>query len=138
MEIQLSGKATGRMWIGMDSTSGYRPNRRTRYEVLEAVQRTFGVTFTDIVGERRHKKLVRARQLAAYFLRVCTPMSTPQIGWALGQRDHSTICHALERVRHKTHGYEPELSEIAVSLGIVAPFPPLPQKWSRGHKKVTA
>jgi hypothetical protein len=124
MTLTLSFKATGRMWLGMDSTAAYRPNRRNRYEVLRAVERACQVTFNDIMSENRGKKRVRARQLAAYFLRVCTDMSLTQIGLSIGNRHYSTICHALDRIRHRPHYFEPELTEVAVRLGVVAPHPP--------------
>lgn len=122
--LSYAGKVTGRMWLGMDSTAIYNPNRRNRHEIFEAVKRACRVTLDDLVCERRDKTRVRSRFLAAYFLRVCTTLSMSQIGWALGGRDHSTICNGIERIKNRSFEFEPELSAIAAELGMVAPFPP--------------
>jgi hypothetical protein len=131
MEASISFKGSGRMWLGMDSRHYYHPNRSTRHRVLQVVVGVTGIDFNALVGESKRTPVVRARQLAAYYLRACTDMSLPQIGWTLGQRDHSTMCHAIDRIRRCPWLYEPHLTEAALALGIVAPAPPAIQNRER-------
>lgn len=57
----------------------------------------FGVEPAEITGVERAHKIARARHVAAWLLRQ-DGMSYPQIGRALGYRDHTTIMHSVEVV----------------------------------------
>lgn len=65
-------------------------------EIIAAVAAHFEMTFADIIGRRRHRAYVQARQTVAYVL-TQRGMSTPSCGRVLGRRDHSTIVYAIER-----------------------------------------
>lgn len=52
------------------------------------------VTPSDIVGDRRSKTVVRARQIAMWVVREITGLSLPQMGAVFG-RDHTTIAHGI-------------------------------------------
>lgn len=62
-----------------------------------------GVTLDDVMGQRRHKSLMRARQHAWAMIRERTTMSYPEIG-ALFSRDHSTVIYGVQthNQRHPT------------------------------------
>lgn len=68
--------------------------------VLEQVADHHSVTIEDITGPSRRGDHVRARHEAAYLLRQCS-LSYPQIGRALGGRDHTTVMYAVARVEKK-------------------------------------
>lgn len=70
-----------------------------RSQVLEAVIGASGVSRGALLGASREAAVARPRMLAAYLMRHhCTPQpSTSQVGRALGDRDHSTVLHALRR-----------------------------------------
>ena len=53
-----------------------------------------GVTRCRLIGQSRAQGLVRARRVAMIAMRSCG-MSLPQIGEALGGRDHTTVLHNL-------------------------------------------
>jgi chromosomal replication initiator protein len=53
-----------------------------------------GVTCCRLIGQSRARGLVRARRVAMLAMRSCG-MSLPQIGEALGGRDHTTVLHHL-------------------------------------------
>jgi hypothetical protein len=49
--------------------------------------------------DRRGVDVVRPRQLAMTLAKRLTTLSYPQIGMAFGGRDHTTVMHAVRRVR---------------------------------------
>ena len=52
----------------------------------------------DLLSKRRTKAVVRARQIAMYLAREETAASFPQIGAALGGRNHSTVLHGYQKI----------------------------------------
>ncbi|MBC7237394.1 MAG: hypothetical protein H5T69_16255, partial [Chloroflexi bacterium] len=52
----------------------------------------------DITGRRRTRDIAMARQVVMYLARELTPMSLPQIGQALGGRDHTTVMHGCDKI----------------------------------------
>ena len=67
-------------------------------DVLLAVSTATGYGLGDLRGPRRYGQIVRARFAAAWLLRVLCGLSYPQIGLALGGRDHQTAINAVRRV----------------------------------------
>jgi chromosomal replication initiator protein len=51
-----------------------------------------------LLGPRRTKKIALARQEAMYLARESTEASLPQIGAALGGRDHTTVMHGYNKI----------------------------------------
>jgi chromosomal replication initiation ATPase DnaA len=71
-----------------------RHGGRYNYARIEAIAMvTFGLSRTELVSNRRHKRVAFARQFIAYWCCRLTEMSLPQIGKRLGGRDHTTILH---------------------------------------------
>jgi chromosomal replication initiator protein len=66
--------------------------------VLEATAKYYGLTIDDLSSRKRTKIVAQARQLAMYLAREETDASLPQIGDALGGRDHSTIVHGCAKI----------------------------------------
>ena len=60
----------------------------------------FGITVDDLTGPSRRQPLARSRQIAMYLCREHTDLSLPKIGSAFGGRDHTTVLHAVDKVRH--------------------------------------
>jgi hypothetical protein len=83
--------------------------------IIDVVAKHYGVSATDIVSARRTADVVLPRQVAIYIARTHTPLSTPQIGRALGGRDHTTIGHAVKRIRFYMER-SPELRSIIDKL----------------------
>ncbi len=67
-------------------------------EIIAAVADFYGVAVGDLIGPRRSKGLVKPRQIAMYLMREETSASLPQIGAALGNRDHTTVLHGHNKV----------------------------------------
>ena len=67
--------------------------------ILQAVVRYYGVDLEALRGKVRERKIVVPRQVAMYLLREDARMSLPEIGQALGGRDHSTVLHGFRSVQ---------------------------------------
>lgn len=67
-------------------------------QVVEAVARSFGLTTEQITGRDRSREVALPRQVAMYLLRESGNISLPQIGEALGGRDHTTVMYACDKV----------------------------------------
>jgi chromosomal replication initiator protein len=68
-------------------------------EIIGATAAATGLSPADLTGPSRRQPLVRARQTAMYLCRELTDLSLPKIGRAFGGRDHTTVMHALDRVK---------------------------------------
>ena len=64
--------------------------------ILEAVAAATGVSVRQLRCRRRFRSFVRARAFAARKMRA-EGYSTPDIGRALGGRDHATVLHYLRK-----------------------------------------
>ena len=60
----------------------------------------FGIAADDLTGPSRRQPLARSRQIAMYLCREHTDLSLPKIGAAFGGRDHTTVIHAVDKVKH--------------------------------------
>jgi chromosomal replication initiator protein len=67
-------------------------------DVLHTVADVFGVTVDRILGRDRTQEVALPRQIAMYLLREEANFSLPQIGQALGGRDHTTVMYACNKV----------------------------------------
>jgi chromosomal replication initiator protein len=67
-------------------------------EVIRKVADVFGVTFERILGRDRSREVALPRQIAMYLLREEAKISLPQIGKALGGRDHTTIMYGCDKI----------------------------------------
>jgi len=58
----------------------------------------FGVTVDSLKAKTRKREIVVARQVAMFFAKEYTNLSLKSIGYHFGNRDHSTVIHALTSV----------------------------------------
>ena len=68
--------------------------------ILEATAELFSFSVDQITGGSRRRPLVDARQIAMYVTRNMTDLSYPEIGRAFGNRDHTTVIHAVRKIEH--------------------------------------
>jgi chromosomal replication initiator protein len=59
----------------------------------------FDFTIEDIKGKSRRRPLVTARQIGMYVSRELTDLSYPAIAREFGGRDHTTVMHAVEKIK---------------------------------------
>ncbi|MCY4454276.1 MAG: chromosomal replication initiator protein DnaA [Immundisolibacterales bacterium] len=73
-----------------------------RLVTIENIQKTvaeyFRIRVSDLNSKRRHRSIVRPRQVAMALARELTNRSFPEIGAAFGDRDHTTVLHACRKV----------------------------------------
>jgi chromosomal replication initiator protein len=75
--------------------------RRTEVQpddIISKVSDAFGVSVERMLGRDRSREVALPRQIAMYLLREEANISLPQIGEALGGRDHTTIMYGCEKV----------------------------------------
>jgi chromosomal replication initiator protein len=75
-------------------------------QVLKAVASYYQVKVIDLKSERRHKSIAAPRAVAMYLARKHTGDSYPDLGRAFGNKHHTTVLSAVEKVgeRLKTDG----------------------------------
>ncbi len=66
--------------------------------ILTAVAETTGISVTEITGDKRSRTIVESRHLAMYLARELTDASLPKIGERIGNRDHTTVLHAVDKI----------------------------------------
>ena len=76
--------------------------QRTNIEpahIVTAVAAAFGLTRDQLLGRDRSRAVALPRQIAMYLMREVGNISLPQIGDAIGGRDHTTVMYACDKVR---------------------------------------
>jgi chromosomal replication initiator protein len=67
-------------------------------QIVRKVAETFNVTLDRMLGRDRSREVALPRQIAMYLLREEANCSLPQIGEALGGRDHTTVMYGCEKI----------------------------------------
>ncbi|MEO0673219.1 MAG: chromosomal replication initiator protein DnaA, partial [Pseudomonadota bacterium] len=81
-----------------DMILGLEPKRTRIEDILKVVSRHFGVSRSDILSQRRHRSVVWPRQIGMYLSKQLTARSLPEIGRRFGNRDHTTVLHAIRKI----------------------------------------
>lgn len=96
---QISLHAMKEPWFSIDAVA--REPRRPRIEEIQrATCRYFNVSRDDLLSHRRTAEIVRPRQVAMYLAKTLTLRSLPEIGIQFGNRDHTTVLHAVRKIEH--------------------------------------
>jgi chromosomal replication initiator protein len=75
-----------------------RQSELTVQQVIAAVAKFYRMEEGVLLGRDRSKEISAARHMAMYLAREETGASLPQIGEALGSRDHTTVMHGWEKI----------------------------------------
>ena len=67
-------------------------------EIQKKVAEHWNIRLTDMSSARRARAVARPRQVAMYLAKQLTSRSLPEIGRRFGNRDHTTVMHAIARV----------------------------------------
>ena len=67
--------------------------------IISSVGQYYEIPRSDLTGSSRRQPLARQRQIAMYVCREHTGLSLPRIGRAFGGRDHTTVMHAVEKIK---------------------------------------
>lgn len=66
--------------------------------ILSKTSTMYGFSHDELIGASRRRPLVTARQVAMYAFRELTDLSYPAIGREFGDRDHTTVIHAVDKI----------------------------------------
>ncbi len=77
---------------------GVREKRAHPDEVIRTICDFYDVKSTQLRGEKRDARLVRARQTCMYVLKKDLGLTYVEIGNLLGGRDHTTIMHGVNKI----------------------------------------
>ncbi len=72
--------------------------RVTIEEIQRKVAEHWNIRLTDMSSARRARAVARPRQVAMFLAKQLTSRSLPEIGRKFGNRDHTTVMHAVSRV----------------------------------------
>jgi chromosomal replication initiator protein len=75
------------------------PRRLKMEEILAAVIDYYEVTRSEILGPQRNYRVTHPRHMAMYLCCKHTTWATTAIGRHLGDKDHTTVMHARERIK---------------------------------------
>ena len=83
--------------------------------IKKCVCRHFNIRISDIESAKRSRNLAFPRQIAMYICRDLTDLSLPKIGEAFGNRDHTTVLHACDKINTEMRSNE-VLKEVVLSI----------------------
>ncbi len=78
-----------------------RPAGLTPDQIIRAVADHFGIDEDRLLSRDRSAEVALPRQVAMYLIRAETHASLPQIGSALGGRDHTTVLYGCDKIAER-------------------------------------
>ena len=67
-------------------------------DIQKRVAEHFNIKLAEMSSARRARQVARPRQVAMYLSKMLTSRSLPEIGRKFGDRDHTTVMHAVKKV----------------------------------------
>ena len=86
---------------------------------MSVVTETYNLPLNDIIRQIRKQRIVEARQVVAYCLRLLADLSFPVIGSILGGRDHTTAMHSCSKIAQKIEENEKFRLKMESILGVI-------------------
>src|SRR5437899_9001394 len=92
----------------------------------------WGVPAISIIGKQRNRQIMEPRAAVCLVAREIMGVSYPRIGAAVGDRDHTTVMHAIERAAEMTERdseYRDRVAQLkAAAIAINGGMSPLDQQ----------
>jgi chromosomal replication initiator protein len=101
-EVHVKGSAITKEFVesilgkGVE-TNGAHP-RSTPEETIEVVSKYYQIGKRSLLGESRIRSVARPRQMLMYLLRTYLRVSLEEVGRLVGDRDHTTVMHAVGKI----------------------------------------
>lgn len=89
--------------------------------IIQVVADHFGITIADIISAKRKSEIAYPRQIAMYLCRKCTDQSLVSIGKYMGDRDHTTVIHGVEKIEKELSTNENTKNVIDVLIKKINP-----------------
>ncbi len=70
-------------------------------DIQKEVSKHYALTISDLSSKSRKQHTVLARQMAIYICHELSALSLNKIGKQFGNRDHSTVIHAIKKINEK-------------------------------------
>jgi chromosomal replication initiator protein len=67
-------------------------------DIQRKVAEHYNIRLTEMASARRSRAVARPRQVAMYLAKQLTSRSLPEIGKRFGNRDHTTVLHAVQKI----------------------------------------
>ena len=78
-----------------------KPKKNVSIEdIIKTIAHFYNLDEALIYEKTRRKEIVRARQVAMFLLREDFSISFPLIGRKMGGRDHTTVIHSCDKIKH--------------------------------------
>ena len=114
--INMSKQTTATIEIVKRVLVDYFPEKEDRPISISSIQkevcRFYNVTHTELVGTKRKQEIVFPRHVAMFLCAELTDSSTPQIGKSFGGKDHTTVMHAVDKIKKKMNTENEILNQI--------------------------
>lgn len=75
------------------------PARIAAEDIIDTVCEHYSVRLNDILSQRRTKNLAFPRHVAMFLCKEMTQLTLTEIGSFFGGRDHSTVLHAINKIK---------------------------------------
>lgn len=91
-------KAAARLYpdLGLDEQQQVEPDT-----ILSGVAAAFGLKVSDLTGHSKLRQAAWPRRVAMYLVKEITGLTTAKVGECFGNRDHSTVIHALKKINEE-------------------------------------
>jgi chromosomal replication initiator protein len=88
-------------------------------DIQQEVCKFYGLSKTELVGNKRSQNIVYPRQIAMYLSRELTDLSLPRIGAEFGGRDHTTVMHAQAKIQKLLNAQREVYNQIQTLTNLV-------------------
>ena len=112
-QVQLKGKEPTIIDVRNYIKNTVKPKKAIAVkDVVRIVADFYNIKEESIFEKTRHKEVIKPRQVIMYLLREDLNISYPSIGQKLGGRDHTTVIHSCEKIKHDLKEDQTLLEEI--------------------------
>jgi chromosomal replication initiator protein len=70
-------------------------------DIQKETAKHYAITVSDLISKSRKQHTVLVRQMAIFISHELTTLSLTKIGKHFGNRDHSTVIHAIKKINEK-------------------------------------
>lgn len=88
-------------------------------KIMSIVSSFYGISVDDLKSKKRTKEIATARQIAMYLVRDILSMSFPMIGKNFGNKDHSTVMHAYNKINEAVKNSDMLSTQIADIIHLI-------------------
>ncbi len=84
--------------LGKKGEVNAQATRKTPIEVIDVVSKYYQIGKRILLGDSRARPVARPRQILMYLLRTHLGIPLEEVGRIVGDRDHTTVMHAVEKI----------------------------------------